>query len=176
MTHHHFESKHWVAAPIEHVFLFFANPANLPRIMPRSSAAQLVRLNLVIPPGVHAVISTVADQEPIAGVGSEIMVSLRVLPFLPVRMNWVSEITEFEWNHHFADIQKKGPFKSFQHRHELRAEHGGTIVRDAIDYDIGCGWLGTLANILFTKPLLRKLFQYRQKAVERLLTTSPLVR
>ena len=55
-------------------------------------------------------------------------------------------ITEFEWNHHFADIQKKGPFKQFQHRHELSAETQnnveGTIVRDVIEYDPGFGLLG----------------------------------
>jgi ligand-binding SRPBCC domain-containing protein len=169
----HFETEHWLRVAIERVFLFFGNPANLPRIMPPFTGAQLVRLSLVSPARTQAVGATVTDQEPIAGVGSEIVVSIRVLPFLPIRMHWVSEITEFEWNHHFADIQKEGPFKSFQHRHELRAERGGTIVRDAIDYDIGFGWLGTLANILFTKPLLRKMFQYRQGAVERLLTTSP---
>jgi ligand-binding SRPBCC domain-containing protein len=170
---HHFETEHLLPVSIERVFLFFANPANLPRIMPPSTGAQLVRLNLVIPPGSQRSPAAVTDQEPIAGLGSEITVSIRVLPFLPIRMNWISKITEFEWNHHFADIQKEGPFKSFHHRHELRAERGGTIIRDAIDYDIGFGWLGTLANILFTKPLLRKMFQYRQGAVERLLTTNP---
>jgi ligand-binding SRPBCC domain-containing protein len=170
---HHFETEHWLRVPIERVFLFFGNPANLPRIMPPSTGAQLVRLSLVSPPGTQPASATLTDQEPIAGVGSEIVVSIRVLPFLPIRMHWVSEITEFEWNHHFADIQKKGPFKSFQHRHELRAERGGTIVRDAIDYDLGFGCLGTLANTLFTRPLLRKMFQYRQEAAERVLTTSP---
>ena len=172
---HHFETEHLLPVPIERVFLFFANPANLPRIMPLWSGARLLRVSLVSPARTQAASATVTDQEPIAGVGSEIVVSIRVLPFLPIRMNWVSEITAFEWNHKFADVQKKGPFKSFYHRHELRAERGGTIVRDAIDYDIGFGWPGILANILFTKPLLRKMFQYRQRAVERLLTTSPLV-
>ena len=59
-------------------------------------------------------------------------------------------ITEFEWNHHFADIQKKGPFKSFHHRHEVieetRGQVKGTVVRDVIEYEVGFGWLGKLAQ------------------------------
>ena len=170
---HHFETEHWLPVPIERVFLFFANPANLPRIMPVSTGAHLVRLKIVPPTGAAPVTATVTSQEPIAGVGSEIVVSIRVLPFLPVRKEWIAQITEFEWNHHFADVQKKGPFKSFHHRHELRTERSGTVVRDVIDYEIGFGWLGTLANLIFVAPLLGRTFRYRQRAAGRLLGTSP---
>ena len=169
---HHFEAEQFLPVSIERVFLFFANPANLPRIMPPSTGAELVRLDLVPPPGVRPITATVTSSEPIAGVGSEIVVSIRLLPFLPVRMDWIARITEFEWNHHFADQQKKGPFQSFHHRHELRTERGGTMVRDAIDYEVGFGWLGALANPLFVAPMLRRTFHYRQKAVERLLASS----
>jgi ligand-binding SRPBCC domain-containing protein len=82
-------------------------------------------------------------------------------------------ITEFEWNHHFADVQNKGPFKSFHHRHELRAETqngvNGTVVRDVIEYDVGFGWLGQVAQKFFVSPQLQRTFEYRQKALENLL-------
>jgi ligand-binding SRPBCC domain-containing protein len=166
---HHFETEHWLSVPIERVFLFFANPANLPWIMPPSTGARLVRLNLVALPGTPGVTATITDQEPIAGVGSQIVVSIRVLPFLPLRMNWTSEVTEFEWNQHFADVQRKGPFKSFHHRHELRSERDGTSVRDAIEYEVSFGWLGALVDWMFVRPLIRRTFLYRQRQVERLL-------
>src|SRR4051812_36832837 len=107
---HHFETEHWLPVPLERVFLFFANPANLPRIMPPSTGAELLRVELLPPPEVSAVTAS-SSRDPLAGIGSQIIVSVRILPFLPFRMQWIAKITEFEWNHHFADEQISGPFK-----------------------------------------------------------------
>ena len=115
----------------------------------------------------------VVDRTLLAGVGSEIVTSFRVVPFLPFRAKWTALITEFEWDHHFADIQKKGPFKRFHHRHELREETRGwlrgTAVRDVIEYDLGFGWLGELAQRFFVSRQLQQTFAYRQRALEALL-------
>jgi uncharacterized protein YndB with AHSA1/START domain len=46
---HHFETEHWLAVPIDRVFRFFANPANLPRIMPPSTGAELLCVKLLPP-------------------------------------------------------------------------------------------------------------------------------
>ena len=123
---YHVEFEQWVPAAIERVFLFFANPGNLPRIMPPGTKTELIAL-----------------------------------------------ITEFEWNHHFADVQKEGPLKSFYHRHEMRAEIrggvNGTVVRDLINYDVGFGWMGNLAQRFFVSRQLQGTFTYRQKALEKLL-------
>src|ERR1700747_820028 len=109
--------------------------------MPPATRTELVHLNLVSPPGVPGESATVTPREPLAGARSEIVTSFRILPFVPFRAKWVAQITEFEWNHHFADVQKQGPFKRFQHRHEfaLETRHGvdGTVVRDVIEYEIG---------------------------------------
>lgn len=78
--------------------------------MPPETRTELLELRLVPPPGSSASIS---DRDALAGIGSEIATSFRVAPFLPFRACWIAVITEFEWNHHFADVQKKGPFKSF---------------------------------------------------------------
>jgi ligand-binding SRPBCC domain-containing protein len=166
-----FES--WVPIPIERVFLFFANPNNLPRIMPPETGTTLAALRLVPPAVVPAKSLAVGNRDSLAGVGSEIETSFRPFTFLPFRTHWIALITEFEWDHHFADIQKKGPFKGFQHRHEFSAEtrNGvrGTSVRDVIEYDAGFGLLGHLAQNLFIAPGLRKTFEHRQKMLEKLL-------
>ena len=115
----------------------------------------------------------IANLNSLAGVGSEIVTSFRPLASLPFRARWIALITEFEWNHHFADIQKKGPFKRFQHRHEFSAETrngaSGTTVRDVIEYDPGFGGFGDLAQRLFIIPSLKQTFEYRQKMLEKLL-------
>jgi ligand-binding SRPBCC domain-containing protein len=170
---HLVQFEQWVPVSIERVFLFFANPRNLPRIMPPQNGTELVRLKLVPPPAFPAVSAAVTDSTPLAGIGSEIVTSFRVIPFLHFRAKWTAVITEFEWNHHFADIQKKGPFKRFHHRHELREETRdrlrGTVVRDVIEYDLGFGWLGEIAQKLFVSRQLKETFEYRQKALEKLL-------
>jgi ligand-binding SRPBCC domain-containing protein len=169
---HRIQFEQWVPVPIERVFLFFATPNNLPRIMPPGTRTELDALGLV-PPTIPAGLAAVPNLESLAGVDSEIVTSFRPVPFLPFRAQWIALITEFEWNHHFADIQKKGPFKRFDHRHEFSAEtrNGtwGTTVRDLIEYAPGFGVLGDVAQGLFIAPSLRRTFEYRQKMLEKLL-------
>jgi ligand-binding SRPBCC domain-containing protein len=170
---HRVQYEQWVPVPIEKVFLFFANPRNLPRIMPPSTGTKLADLKLLPPPAASTELSDGVNADLLAGVGSEIVTSFRPLPFLPLRAQWIALIVEFEWNHHFADIQKKGPFKRFKHRHEFSAETrsgtSGTTVRDVIEYDAGFGLLGQLAQKLFIAPGLKRTFEYRQKMLEKLL-------
>ncbi|MGH9546522.1 MAG: SRPBCC family protein [Terriglobales bacterium] len=170
---HQVQFEQWIPVPLERVFLFFANPSNLPRIMPSQMGTELVRLKLVPPPGVAEEHATITDRAPLAGVGSEIVTSFRPVPFLPLRAQWIASITEFKWNHYFADVQKEGPFKSFHHRHELAAEPRneirGTVIRDLIEYDLGFGLLGRLAQKLFVSRQLQRTFEYRQKALEKLM-------
>jgi ligand-binding SRPBCC domain-containing protein len=169
---HRAEFEQWVPVAIEKVFLFFANPNNLARIMPRETATELAELRLAPPPSVPGGQGIPRDN-PVAGIGSEIVTCFRLFPFLPFRAQWIAVITEFEWNRHFADIQKKGPFKQFQHRHEFSREtrNGatGTTVRDVIEYDAGFGVLGELARKLFITPNLQRTFAYRHKSLEELL-------
>ena len=161
--------EQWVPFPLPRVFLFFANPRNLPRIMPPATDTRLDRLALVPPPNPRG--SSTSDTS-LAGVGSLIVTSFRVLPPLPFRARWIARITDFEWNHHFADTQDKGPFRTFQHRHEFSAEEKdgvpGTIVRDRIEYDIGLGLAGRIAT-LFVGPQMARTFRHRQQVLATLL-------
>jgi ligand-binding SRPBCC domain-containing protein len=170
---HCVEFEQWVPAAIERTFLFFANPANLPRIMPRWTRTELLRVKLVPPPGIRFGQSTVTKETPLAGVGSEIVTRSRIVPLLPITAKWIALITAFEWNHYFQDVQKQGPFKSFVHRHEMRIETCdgvvGTVVRDRIEYEIGFGILGETANALFVKRQFESMFRHRQTAVAALL-------
>ena len=161
--------EQWIPFPLEQVFAFFSNPQNLPRIMPASSATKLIVINRMPPPPAPPGIKN--DQA--AGVGSTIVTSFRVFPFLPVRARWIARITEFEWNHHFADVQDQGPFKSWHHRHEFSTEArngvAGTVVRDVIDYEVGFGFLGGIVNAIFIRRQMESTFAQRQQALPQLL-------
>jgi ligand-binding SRPBCC domain-containing protein len=110
----------------------------------------------------------------LAGVGSEITTSFRMIPGLPFRLRWIARIVEFEWNHHFADVQAKGPLRHFHHRHEFASEvregKDGTVVRDVIDYDPGFGPLGRIADAVVFRTQLTRTFQHRQRVLASLLT------
>jgi ligand-binding SRPBCC domain-containing protein len=94
--------------------------------------------------------------------------------FLPVRAQWIARITEFEWHHYFADVQDKGPFKSWHHRHEFRAEPrtgaAGTLVRDVIEHEVGFGFLGAFGNAIFVRRQMQGTFAQRQQVLLRLLS------
>ncbi len=166
----HLEFEQWVSFPIERVFAFFSNPENLPRIMPAASGTKLIALNRMPPPAAPA--DTVSEEA--TGVGSTIVTSFRVFPPLPIRAQWIARITEFEWHHYFADVQDKGPFKSWHHRHEFVAQArggvAGTLVRDVIDYEVGFSFVGAIANALFIRRQMENTFAKRQQTLPKLLT------
>jgi ligand-binding SRPBCC domain-containing protein len=165
----HLQFADWVPFPLPEVFAFFSNPENLPRLMPPATDTRIDRLDRVPP---------LVSREPVAsphaaGVGTVIVTSFRLFPLLPQRAQWIARITEFEWNHHFSDVQEKGPFKQWHHRHEFLAEArdgaSGTLVRDIIEYEVGFGPLGVLANWLFVAPQMRRTFAQRQQRLSKLL-------
>lgn len=165
----HLEFEQWVPFPLKRVFDFFSNPENLPRIMPAASGTKLVALNRTPPP----VPPLGRDSSKAAGVGSTIDTSFRMFPGLPLRAQWIARITEFEWDHHFADVQEKGPFKKWHHRHEFEAQTqdstAGTLIRDVIDYEVGFSLAGAVANSLFVRRQMQRTFAQRQQTLPKLL-------
>ena|SRR5579863_4710920 len=168
MVQNHLEFQQWVPFRLESVFLFFSNPENLPRIMPAASATKLVALQRVPAPAGRD-----GSFGKAAGVGSTIVTSFRIFPLLPIRARWIARITEFEWDEHFADVQDEGPFQQWHHRHEFRAETregvAGTLVRDLIDYEVGFGVVGAVANALFVRRRMERTFAQRQQTLPKLL-------
>jgi len=166
------EFVQWVPFPHQDVFFFFADPRNLPRIMPPNISTRIEHLSLVAPPPAPASNSRKASDQ-LAGIGSEIVTSFRMAGPLPFHQRWIARITEFEWNHHFADIQVTGPFQSWRHRHELLPQERdgmeGTRVCDRIEYEIGYGVLGATAQRLFVERQMKATFAHRQRVLERLL-------
>lgn len=167
----HLEFKSWVPFPLKQVFLFFADPANLPHIMPRVTDTRIDALRLIAPPAAASSVSSEQLQR-LAGVGSEIVTSFRLLPPFPLRGLWTARVTSFQWNEFFEDVQVQGLFKSWHHRHELLAEVRdgveGTHVIDKIDYTFGLGPLDTLLEPIISKQIERTFVQ-RQRILPNLL-------
>ncbi|HEY0784702.1 MAG TPA: SRPBCC family protein [Acidobacteriaceae bacterium] len=166
---HRLQFQQWVPYPVPQVFAFFANPENLPPLMPGWQKARIDSATLLSPatrPPHHQ--HTVA-----AGEGTRMTISFRPLPLSPVRMHWDARIPEFVWDDHFCDEQLQGPFAYWRHCHrvlaETRAGVAGTLVSDDVTYEMKFGPLGEVANLLGGALQMRALFAFRQRQLLKLL-------
>ena len=166
---HVYETEQWLPFPLPLVFAFFANPQNLPPLMPEWQKARIEEVMFVAPPaspaGSPARIAT--------GAGTTMILSFRLLPFLPLRLNWHALIPEFIWNDHFCDTQTSGPFAYWRHCHSVKAETRegveGTVVHDRVDYEFPGGPLGDVANVLGGRLQLRYIFGVRHQQTAKLM-------
>src|SRR5271165_6806759 len=165
-----FEAEQWIAAPLPRVFAFFADPRNLPRIMPHKQGAELVKLSFV-PPRFPAD-EVPADAERMAGIGTEIVFKFRAIPHLPMHERWTALITGFSLNQCFTDVQQQGPFRRWEHTHSFGTKaisgRDGTLIHDVVDYEVGFGVIGRLLESLIFQRMLRTTFEYRKKVLEKI--------
>jgi ligand-binding SRPBCC domain-containing protein len=170
--HHTYHAEQWLPYPIELVFAFFANPENLPRLMPAWQKARIEEAAFAPPPP-RLANRSLPVRSIAAGAGTRLTMSFRPFPFSPIRLPWEAEITEFIWNDHFCDDQLRGPFAYWHHCHSVRAEirsdNEGTLLRDQVEYELPFGKLGHLVKHLIIARQLRKTFAYRQARTIELL-------
>lgn len=173
---HTFSAEQWLPYPIELAFAFFANPENLPRLMPTWQRAHIDTAIFVPPPPRPA--STPHLPGLVAGAGTRMTLSFRALPFMPFRLPWDAEIIEFEWNDHFCDvIVGRGPFKIWHHCHHLHSAPDptgastvtGTLLYDHVEYALPFGLLGSIANVVAVRRQIRSIFKFRQRKTAELL-------
>ncbi len=172
---HTFEAEQWLPYPIEVVFAFFANPENLPRLMPGWQKARIEEATFAPPPPRPTGVPVVRGV--FAGQGTRMTISFRPFPFSPIRVPWDAEIDQFVWNDHFCDTQLRGPFAFWHHCHRVSSETregvAGTLLRDQLEYEMHFGSLGELAHRLFARRQIETIFAFRQQRTAALL---PLMR
>ncbi len=167
---HTLELEQWVPYPVEQVFDFFADPRNLPPLMPAWQKARIVKA-AVIPPPAPGSGRIPSGHE--AGVGSRMTLTFRPVPLLPLRLRWEAEIEEFSWDEHFCDGQPNGPFAYWRHCHRLRAETRagavGTIITDSVTFAFPLGAIGELGYRLGGARQVKAIFRYRQQQFLRMM-------
>lgn len=135
--------------PLDDVFGFFSGAANLERITP-----PWLRFGLLTPPGLDGR----------AGV------NIPPLRLHGIPLCWTSLIEVWVRDILFVDLQIRGPYRLWRHEHRFTAMDGSatTRVQDRVDYQLPFGRLGALALPLVRRDL-RRIFDFRQAAVARLL-------
>ncbi len=151
MSSHRLVATQVVPRALPEVFDFFASPDNLARITP---------------PGMRFEFLT-EDRDMRSGL--LIDYKLRPLPGIPV--SWRTRIDAYDPPNGFEDVQLRGPYARWEHRHAFRAVDGGTLMTDEIDYRLPFGPLGDLVNRLVVRRELEHIFGYRAAVLQTALQT-----
>jgi ligand-binding SRPBCC domain-containing protein len=137
-----------VEASIEATWAFFSAAENLPRITPPAMQFRI-------------------DAAPAGGIQQDSVLDYTVR-VMGVPMRWRTLITSWTPPHQFIDLQLRGPYSLWHHRHTFRPVDDGVECADAVLYRLPMGMLGRLAQPLVRRELLA-IFRYRREAIARLL-------
>jgi len=132
-----------IRASPERVFAFHELPDALARLTPPWETARVVQAAKISEVGAEAIIETL------------------LFGLLPAR--WVARHTVYDPPRMFEDVQIKGPFRHWRHRHLIKAHADGATLRDEIEYQPPFSFLGQLAAPLLITPRLKKMFDYRHR-------------
>ncbi len=135
---------------------FFSNPANLQAITPSNLGFQILSKHhgSVMYPGQ--------------------LIEYKVKPILGIPIYWMTEITHVQDKAYFIDEQRFGPYQLWHHQHHFKLIDGGVEMTDIVHYRNPFGFLGTIANTLFVKAQLKRIFEYRIKVVEEMFGKWPI--
>ncbi len=147
-----YERRITIAAPIEEVFGFHLDTANLPRITP---------------PYLHAQILEVQPSLGGGEIGKRVVMQLR--PYSLVRQTLEVEFIECDPPYLLRDEQRRGPFRVWLQTRRFSRVEGGTELHDRVDYQLPFGWLGRLIVTLFVAGQVEAMFQWRQERLRDIL-------
>ena len=145
---HTLNREQLVPTSLEQTFAFFADPKNLNAITP-----QWLQFRILSSP-------TELSQ------GCLIHYRLR---WHGAPLEWIAEIQNWRPPEEFEDVQLRGPYLLWHHRHEFQPVAGGTLVRDTVQYSLPFGAIGELVNKTMVRKDLERIFDYRVRQIaERL--------
>jgi ligand-binding SRPBCC domain-containing protein len=145
---HTLERRQRIAAPPDTVFAFFSDPANLARLTP-------------------AWLSFRIHGDPPASLGKGSRIEYRIRWSL-VTIRWVTRITRWRPTVEFEDVQERGPYAAWTHRHRFRLDAAGVVMEDRVDYALPFGPLGRLVHRLRVRGQLERIFDYRREQIARI--------
>jgi hypothetical protein len=138
-----FVKESTIRASPERVFAFHEQPEALDLLIPSWESARVIQ------------------RAEISNVGARAIIETKV--FGPITSLWISEHTVYDPPHVFEDVQIKGPFRSWRHRHIVEPGNDLTLLRDEIDYQPPLGFIGRWFSNFLIEPRLQRLFDYRHR-------------
>lgn len=148
MAFYQFHKAQIINATPDDLWDFISSPANLKLITPDHMGFDITSSN--------------AEQKMYEGM----IVSYKVSPFPGFNTNWVTEITHVRDKEFFVDEQRIGPYTFWHHQHILEPLDQVVVMKDIITYQPPFGILGAIANRVYIRKALNKIFNYRKMAIE----------
>lgn len=127
---------------------FFSSPLNLSKITPKEMQ--------------FVVTSDYTEQTKMY---PGMIITYVVTPVLGIKMNWMTEITHVKDHEYFIDEQRFGPYALWHHQHHFKEIPGGVLMNDILNYAIGYGPIGQMANAVLVEKKVKEIFDYRTKAI-----------
>ena len=143
-----------VDRPLDEVFAFFSDAANLEPLTPG-----FLRFRFLTPMPIEM------------RVGARIDYSLSLLG-IPIR--WRTRITDWQVGVQFVDEQESGPYAYWRHTHTFEVAGGSTVVGDTVEYALPFGPAGAVAHALVVRVLLDRIFDFRHDAIQAQFAPAPL--
>ncbi len=138
-----------IAVPIEKLFEFHINPANLIHIAPESSKTELV-----------------SSSDETLRVGTRVVVRSHQAG-MPIKMD--AEVIELDAPRLLRDRQVSGPFGRWVHTHRFESTATGSRLTDDVDYALPMGLLGGFVMGNTVARELEQMFTFRQERTKEML-------
>jgi ligand-binding SRPBCC domain-containing protein len=143
--------KQNIPITLDEAWDFFSSPLNLAKITPKE-------MKFVVTSNYNG------DTKMYPGM----IITYKVSPLFGIKLNWMTEITHVQPNKYFVDEQRFGPYALWHHQHHFKEIPGGVEMTDILNYAVPYGVIGRITNSLLVGKEVKRIFNYRYKAVEYL--------
>ncbi len=150
MNVHQYKTSQFLPVNINKAWKFFSSPANLP---------------LITPPGLDFQILTELDNEEIS---EGLIIEYKVTPLFGIPLRWQTKIGKIQKQNYFIDLQTKGPYKLWEHKHFFIEYRNGVLMKDEVNYKLPFGFIGRIMNSLLVRKKIENIFTYRRKILEKI--------
>jgi ligand-binding SRPBCC domain-containing protein len=137
--------------PLAETWDFFTSPLNLAKLTPPQ-----MRFKVTSPYDANT------------KVYEGMIITYKITPLLGIKMNWMTEITHVKDQEYFVDEQRFGPYALWHHEHHFKEIKGGVQMTDILNYAIPYGIIGRLSHKLLVGKEIKKIFDYRAKAINEM--------
>ncbi len=138
-----FVKQSLIATDADTLFAWHARPGAFERLLPPWESMEIRRAAASL------------------GNGDRAEVALRIGPF---QKTWIAEHYSLPDEIGFRDVQVRGPFAKWEHRHQMTPVDGtSSWLEDEIEYREPLGWLGRCVAGTFIERSIARTFAYRHR-------------
>ena len=150
MGYYQKKSEQIIKTDINTLWNFISDPSNLKKITPTNLGFKMVNSS-------HNVLT------------EGMVIGYKITPVLNINTKWVTEISHVKHKEVFVDQQIYGPYKLWHHQHIFKViDEQSVSMIDIITYALPFGIIGDIVNYLFVQNKIKKIFDYRTIALNKI--------